>query len=1555
MSTSQGAAQYSLSYATINVKTNFQQPGVQETSTQIQVIRSLTLPDAVNSTYYFTYDCDSSSGNAACGSPSGQSAYYGELTGITFPTGGTASYFYSTYKDAYGNMNQRVNFYNSGANGGWSYIPKVLSTCSASQVNCQQQTTVSSPTGTTVYTFQLNNGAWPISIVTKDNEGNALSTVTNTWDFSQSCVLNYCHGASYVQLLSQQTTVPAPGGNLTKQTQYTYDSPQKGNRTAIKEWKYTSSGSFSSIPDRATYITYLTTGTNDINKPLSVTLCSNSGSDSACPGGGTRVSQSLYTYDAYGTNGLASITGIAQHDDTNFGSGYTTRGNATSVSLWVSGSSYLTTSYTYDTTGQVLTETDTALNTTHYGYSDSFFTDSGNGTTPSAYSPPKPTNALRTSVIDAIGTHTVGYYWGSGKTGVVTDYNGMSTYSHYQDGLDLQTEEIDPIGWKLATYSSVTQSDMYAAVGDASPSVGCSSCKHTQTILDSWGRTASQILVNNPIGQVNIDSSYDGAGRLQTETHPYSGASDPNHVYESYSYDGLNRTISVTHPDGQASLTAYGANVASYGGLTVQQGSTALYGYGYPQISQDEAGNQREQWLDGFGRIIEVDEPATTSGTRASATLSIQAGPAGQSMMTNPCKLPSDPCPQIVWNQGTVSLTVNGYTASAGYGYDGTVFTAAADVASGLASGFNNDPNSPVTASSNGASLLITAKGPGVSGNFSFSSSGTHNFKGASFSVSPASGALSGGSGGIASSLYATNYFYDAVGNLTKVVQGSQTRTFAYDGLDRKVSETTPEGGTVTYAYVMSGGGFCSGDPSNVCQRTDARGVVSAYTYDHTNRLTGVKYTIPAGIGIASMPNACTTTPNGTSANVCYYYDQGGARTYAIGRMTGMADPTGSESYNHDADGRVTQLSKLISGQTYTIGYQYNAGGDVTQITYPSGRTVYQAYNAVGQLCQISPSASGCSGSGYYAGGFSYNAPGQLAGFSYGNGVAAALGYSAPRAQLSSLTYARGTQSYFSLGYWYQRNSGNCPNGTVGNNGSIQCITDNMNGGRTVNYGYDALGRMLAAKTNGSAGFPQWGLSESYDRYGNRLSQAVTAGSGPSSSLSFNSNNQPTGYTFDASGNMTVEPLTSSNNMTYDGENRMTAFNGIGGAASYAYDGNGLRVVKSAQGGTTTVSVFAGDSVIAEYDNSAAPTAPSREYIYNPAGGATTGLLAMIGGGATTYYHQDHLSARLTTDGSGNILTQEGHLPFGDQWYQSGPGNKWLFTSYQQDSESGLDYALARYYNSRTGTFCSADPLAGNPSDPQSWNRYPYGRNDPINKNDPSGKFFALIGMLVAEMMPTIITATETVVVHATPTLLETVGTYTEAALPFAAAAGSLPLQPTGGGPQKPQQTPKQRFKDCNSQFGDANSQAHLTYNKFQMAANAANKAGIGTNQELALWDKEGSFNIPGLGANGLFPQNGAGALGPMQTTRSVLDLGKQLPRGWNSNPSANLLAGARYFARLINHYGFSASDGAAAAYLGGPHNANGVWSQALNDYQDDFNTKSAAMQKLTDCMKGGH
>ena len=66
------------------------------------------------------------------------------------------------------------------------------------------------------------------------------------------------------------------------------------------------------------------------------------------------------------------------------------------------------------------------------------------------------------------------------------------------------------------------------------------------------------------------------------------------------------------------------------------------------------------------------------------------------------------------------------------------------------------------------------------------------------------------------------------------------------------------------------------------------------------------------------------------------------------------------------------------------------------------------------------------------------------------------------------------------------------------------------------------------------------------------------------------------------------------------------------------------------------------------------------------------------------------------------------------------------FAGYEQDSETGLYYAFARYYNPRLGRFMSADPLGGNIGDPQSLNRYAYVANNPVNLIDPHGLEFVM-------------------------------------------------------------------------------------------------------------------------------------------------------------------------------------------------------------------------------------
>jgi RHS repeat-associated protein len=299
--------------------------------------------------------------------------------------------------------------------------------------------------------------------------------------------------------------------------------------------------------------------------------------------------------------------------------------------------------------------------------------------------------------------------------------------------------------------------------------------------------------------------------------------------------------------------------------------------------------------------------------------------------------------------------------------------------------------------------------------------------------------------------------------------------------------------------------------------------------------------------------------------------------------------------------------------------------------------------------------------------------------------------------QLASLAYAKGAFTLLSLNYDYL-------NAVPGNNGQIQRITDTVDSTRTTTFTYDAWLRLKQASNT------QWTVTETYDRYGNRNAQSAPVSF--SSTADPTTNRLPAPYVYDAAGNMTND---GSNTLAYDGENRIISSTSGAASGTYTFDGNGLRV-KRVSGSTTTVYIFSGSKVVAEYDNGAAVASPSREYIYSGAE-----LVATLSGASTTYHHADHLSNRVSTDSTGTAVRAFGHFPFGESWYETGTASKLKFTSYERDSESGNDYAIARSYVNRLARFSSPDPLGGSIGNPQSLNRYGYALSDPANLSDPSG------------------------------------------------------------------------------------------------------------------------------------------------------------------------------------------------------------------------------------------
>ena len=94
---------------------------------------------------------------------------------------------------------------------------------------------------------------------------------------------------------------------------------------------------------------------------------------------------------------------------------------------------------------------------------------------------------------------------------------------------------------------------------------------------------------------------------------------------------------------------------------------------------------------------------------------------------------------------------------------------------------------------------------------------------------------------------------------------------------------------------------------------------------------------------------------------------------------------------------------------------------------------------------------------------------------------------------------------------------------------------------------------------------------------------------------------------------------------------------------------------------------------------------------------------------------------RQNTNASGSGVGRQGHFPFGESWYSVNTTTKWQFTSYERDTESGNDYAIARYHMNRVGRFSSPDPLGGFEGNPQSFSLYSYVVNNPVNLRDPLG------------------------------------------------------------------------------------------------------------------------------------------------------------------------------------------------------------------------------------------
>jgi RHS repeat-associated protein len=212
---------------------------------------------------------------------------------------------------------------------------------------------------------------------------------------------------------------------------------------------------------------------------------------------------------------------------------------------------------------------------------------------------------------------------------------------------------------------------------------------------------------------------------------------------------------------------------------------------------------------------------------------------------------------------------------------------------------------------------------------------------------------------------------------------------------------------------------------------------------------------------------------------------------------------------------------------------------------------------------------------------------------------------------------------------------------------------------------------------------------------------------------------------YDAAGNMVDG---SWYTFRYDATGQQTRAACPGYTLDQVYDGDRLRGKKVEDGVTTYYlrSSVLGGQVIAELSNTGAWT---RGYVY--LGGQ---MVALQGGsgGAVSWVHQDPVNkSQRITDSSGNIVSKVELDPFGGDTLASSSAafQPHRFTSYERDA-LGADDAMMRRYNRYWGRFDQPDPYDGSydATNPQSFNRYAYVQNDPVNFVDPSGLNLAAPG-----------------------------------------------------------------------------------------------------------------------------------------------------------------------------------------------------------------------------------